>query len=274
MKRCYLWILGLILALPLNAQSLFELVEGAEGKIIVVPRQARFNFQFEIPEATYRSYTPASTYTLDNKIRQFEPEYQPASVDELPMDMHVLSGAYRPFYNIYSPMLRSLSPMAFDFRETSFVPLNEQFTFSVTGEQYTWPALGGITNLSPALTWQSGNFSVAGHAFGGRHFTPFNNSPGYNMGIGLSAGYKLNEHVSFKSWGQYAHYFGQEKFNPYVLMTPFYNRTNVGGAVELMINENVGVGAGVQYEYNPMQRKMKPQYLLYPILKNVKIGWW
>jgi hypothetical protein len=50
------------------------------------------------------------------------------------------------------------------------------------------------------------------------------------------------------------------------------NHTGMGGAMEFMFTENIGAGMGVSYEYNPMRRRLEPQYLLYPIFRTSKKG--
>ena len=55
---------------------------------------------------------------------------------------------------------------------------------------------------------------------------------------------------------------------------PFFYHTQVGGAMEFKITDNFWMGAGVNYEYNPVRRKMEPQFLVYPVFKSgrFKIG--
>ncbi|KEJ85067.1 hypothetical protein HMPREF1002_04779 [Porphyromonas sp. 31_2] len=44
--------------------------------------------------------------------------------------------------------------------------------------------------------------------------------------------------------------------------------------MEFKITDNFWMGAGVNYEYNPVRRKMEPQFLVYPVFKSgrFKIG--
>ncbi|MCD8268247.1 MAG: hypothetical protein LUD46_07120 [Parabacteroides sp.] len=73
------------------------------------------------------------------------------SGDERPMDMQVLSEAYRPFFNVYAPMIRRVSPMAFDFREDVITPISNNAAVITTGSQYSWPELGGLTCISSSV---------------------------------------------------------------------------------------------------------------------------
>jgi hypothetical protein len=258
-----------------QAQTPTELIYtvNKEGKIMAVPKYR--TYELGIPAYSYKSYTPSSNREMEMKLKEFVPEL-PLSLDERPMDMQVLSAAYRPFFDIYAPMMRAVSPMAYDFSETSIVPINEKMAFFAIGTQYTWPGMGGQTTISPGMIWQQDKWTITGGGFAGRFYTPLNLSPGYVIGAHLQIGYDVNERITLRSWGKYAHYGNRENYNPYMLMNPFFNHTSVGGAAEYMLNEHFGIGGGVNYDYNPYNRRMERQYLLFPVFrnKNIKISVW
>lgn len=276
MKRgCLLLIMISLLVHFVQAQTPAELTYtvNKEGKIIAIPKFK--TYELNIPEYSYKSYTPSSNREIEMKLQEFMPEFQPV-LDERPMDMQVLSAAYRPFFDIYAPMMYAVSPMAFDFSETSINPISDNLAFFTTGTQYSWPGLGRITTINPGMIWHQDNWTITGGGFAGRFHTPFNPHPGYMGGVNLQVRYDINERIALRTWGQYAFYGDGEKDNPHMLMNPFFNHTNVGGAVEFMINENFGIGGGVNYEYNPRLRRMQPQYLVFPVFKskNIKVGIW
>lgn len=268
MKKVWLLCLFGLLVCPLHAQLVPDRIETGSGKLFFPPRPRNFNFNFQIPEAVFSSYTPFSTLTVDKKLSEFKLDYVSVPATERPMDMQILSDAYMPFFNEYAPMLRKVSPTAFDFRETSLTPLTDQTTFFVTGQQFTWPGAGGVTDIRSGLIWQQGALTLSGSGFAGRYFTPFNASPDFMAGAGVQAHYSINNWLGVRGWGQYTYYDKNERYNPHMLMNPYYNHTSVGGAVELYLNESVGVGMGVNYEFNPWKRKMEPQYLVYPIFRS------
>ncbi|MDR1562863.1 MAG: hypothetical protein LBS54_07270, partial [Dysgonamonadaceae bacterium] len=214
-----------------------------EGKIIVMPR--RKTYELTVPAYSYASYTPASTMLTDMKLREFVPETPPGAPDELPMNMQVLSDAYRPFFNVYMPMLRRVSPFASDFSELSVVPLNDHLAFLTGGVQATWPGLGGMTRVSSALVWSQGRWTLSGGGFAGRFYTPFNLSPEFMGGANLQLRYEAGERLAFRAWGQYAAYSGDKAQTPFLLMNPSMNQTGAGGAVEFMFTKNLGIGTGV-----------------------------
>ncbi|MDR1403142.1 MAG: hypothetical protein LBJ60_05515 [Tannerellaceae bacterium] len=274
-RRCLLLLMilsGAYFALAQTPAKLTYTVN-KEGKVIAIPKYK--TYELSIPEYSYKSYTPSSKMKMEMKLQEFIPEYR-LSLDERPMDMQVLSAAYRPFFDIYAPMMRAVSPTAFDFQETSIVPVNDNMAFFATGVQYSWPGMGGLTTINPGMMWRQNNWTVTGGGFAGRYYTPFNPHPEYMGGANLQVRYDVNERIALRTWGQYTYYDGAEKNNPHLLMSPFYNHTSVGGAAEFMINENFGIGGGVNYEYNPHKRRMEPQYLLFPVFrsKNIKVGVW
>lgn len=246
------------------AQTDLTWIRTKEGKIVAVPKRAVFHLN--LPKTIFKSYTPSDRHIIEAKLREFTPNLTaPIQFEqERPMDMMILSEAYRPFFNPYTPMLWAVSPMALDFNEISILPLNEQASFFASGQQYTWPGVGGLTRMNVGTTWQNDrvNFSVSG--FGGRYYTPFNPSPMLMGGFRATAGYELTDWLGVRGWGQYVFYEGDEKRNPHMLLNPFYNHTSVGGAFEFKIQEDFRIGVGVNYEYNPFNGRMSPQLLLFP----------
>lgn len=263
MKKLCLFLLFITWGLSsVSAQADFAFMLNKEGKIVALPKFTKF--EFNIPELSYKSYTPSSTRMTDDLLKSYQPQ-ETTNFDERPMDMQVLSGAYKPFYEEYAPMLRRVSPTAFDFREVEFIPLNENLAFAVTGQQQTWPGMGGITSVSPSLVWQSGPWQVDGGAFAARYFTPFNQSPELVLGANLHGSYQMTDWLKLHGWGQYAGYDSNERRNPHMLLSPYYNHNSIGGAFEFKLNEDFGVGAGLQYEFNPMRNKWERQILLFPV---------
>lgn len=269
MKRGISLLLMLLCVLCLNAQTEFTWTQNGKGKIIALPKRATFGLN--MPKFDYgKFYTPSNRINIEEQLRKFKPDFRDHtdfrySQDDRPMDMEVLSTAYKPFFNIYAPMIREISPMAFDFHEVSLVPVTPNLTFVTSGRQYTWPGLGGITRLNTELMWQSGKWTLTGGAFGGRFFTPFNPSPQFMGGFNAMAAYDISDWLTVKGWGQYAFYSKYEERNPHMLMNPFYNHTSVGGAFEIKVNDSgFKVGVGVNYEYNPIRGKMEPQFMLFP----------
>lgn len=264
MKRGFLLIMVLLCSMGLRGQSDFSFILNKEGKIIVIPKNK--TYELNIPKFSYKTYTPATTRKIDHELREFTPSLVPY-MDERPMDMQISSEAYRPFFNVFTPMLREVSPMALDFNETYVKRLNDHFDFLANGTQYTWPGAGGITRMTTALSWQSGNWRLTGGAFGGRFFTPFNPNPDLMGGFNAEAAFQATDWLKIRGWGQYT-FYGNEKQNPHMLSNPFLNHTQVGGALEFKLGDDFGIGVGVNYEYNHLRRKMEPQYLIYPIFNN------
>jgi hypothetical protein len=265
-----LFLSGVFLA---QGQSSFIYTVNDEGKIIAIPTP-RVNWSLKIPELSYKSYTPSTTAGIDTKLQEFLPEMS-LSLDERPENMQILSAAYRPFFNAYTPMLRRSSPMAFDYSELSVTPLAENLSFLVHGYRQTFPGAGGTTAINPLLAWRKGKWTLQGGGFAGKFYTPFNPHPELMGGLNILASYDATDWLTVKTWGQYT-YYGKEKNNPHMLMNPMFNHTGVGGAMEFMIFDNVGVGVGVNYEFNHLKRKMEPRYLVYPVIKagKFKIGAW
>jgi hypothetical protein len=275
MKRIRLLLLFLSLMPGLQAQQDVSFTIDKEGKIIMVPKFKTYTLN--IPELSYQTYTPASTTGIDKLLQEFIPETKPTALDERPMDMHILSSAYRPFFDVFTPMYRRMSPFALDFKEASIVPINEKLMLLTIGQQETWPLLGGQTDINSMLVWSNNRLTILGGASAGRFYTPYNASPEYSLGANLQLRYEMNDRMAVRTWGQYTHFSGKERLNPYVMSNPaFYNSTGVGGALEFMFNENFGVGGGVEYNFNYIKGRMEARPVFYPVFKTgkVSIGVW
>lgn len=277
MKRVISLLALLLWACTLNAQSDFTWTRNKDGKIIVLPKRPVFGLN--LPKIDYEKLYLHSTHSLiEEQLRTFKPELQDeiqfhVGLEDRPMDRQVLSTAYQPFFNPYTPMLRQISPMALDFHEVSLVPIDEKLTFVTSGQQYTWPGVGGLTRINTGLTWNVDRWTFSGGAFAGRFFTPFNPSPQLTGGFNVMASYELTDWMTIRGWGQYAFYSNKEEKNPHMLLNPFYNHTSVGGAFEIKVNDSgFKVGVGVNYEVNPMNGKMNRQFLIYPAGKIGRIS--
>ena len=272
MKRGYFIIIALMACiLQGHAQSTMDFVLNREGKVTAVPKFKQFDFN--IPEFSYKTYTPSIRTELEKKLREFTPDFPPLA-DERPMDMQIQSLAYRPFFNVFTPMIRRVSPMALDFQEFAFTPISETTGVLTVGEQFTWPGVGGLTRISSSMVWQQGRLTLTGGAFAGRYFTPFNYSPDFMGGVNATISIETTDWLTIKGWGQYALYQKGERMNPHMLLNPYYNHSSVGGAFEFKVTEGFRFGVGINYEYNPWSRKMDPQFLVYPAFnnKNIRIG--
>ena len=161
MKRGISLIILLLCALCLQAQSDLTWIRTKEGRMVAVPKRAVFDLN--LPKFAYKSFTPSDRQLIEAKLREFIPDLpvQSAYEQERPMDMIISSTAYQPFFNPYTPMLRRVSPMALDFHEVSVVPISEQVAFITSGQQYTWPGVGGLTRINTELLWTHDRFSLS-----------------------------------------------------------------------------------------------------------------
>lgn len=265
MKWGYIMVVWGLFALSGHAQSELAMSLNREGKITFIPKKQ--SYRLEIPEFSYdyKRYERAATPDLDARLRTFIPQLSPRFEDR-PMDRQILSTAYKPFFEVYLPMVRRVSPMALDFNETVVAPVDQNFSLFVNGQQNTWPGAGGNTFLTGGVAWSEGRWSVATSAFGGRFFTPFNPSPGFMGGVNMDVRFEVTDWMAMRLWGQYANYQGNS-FNSFVLLNPSYQHTSVGTAFEFKVTDTFGVGMGINYEYNPFRRKMDRQIMVYPIFR-------
>lgn len=272
-----LCLLGLGATAQTSHRPQLRFVLDQEGKLKAVP-VLQTAYDIQIPEISYKLYTPEniSLKLINIEQQTFKPAELPA-MSERPMDMNILSEAYRPFFNVYTPMLRRVSPMALDFDEYAAYPVGVNSGLILNGRQFTWPGSGGTTTLEAAFAWTNERLTLTAGAFGGRYYTPYSIAPGFIGGINASARYEVNDWMALRGWGQYA-YSDNNGVDPFLQLNPMLNQTNLGGAVEFKLGDEVGFGIGINYQYNHFNNRMERQYLFYPAIggrnSRIKIGAW
>lgn len=240
-----------------------QFIVNEEGKLSAVPAFHEPG-EIYIPETSYKTYKPSDVRMekLSMEQKSFPSEYLPVLM-ERPMDMNVLSEAYKPFFNIYTPMLRRVSPMALDFDEYAIYPVGVNGAFMVNGRQFSWPAIGGTTTAEAAIAWTNERLTVSGGLFAGRYYSPYVSSPGFIGGININTRYEVNDWLALRGWGQYS-YSDKNGKDPFLQMNPLLNQTNLGGAVEFKVGDNAGFGIGVNFQRNNFNNRMERQYIFYP----------
>ncbi|MCD8193422.1 MAG: hypothetical protein LUD74_02520 [Tannerellaceae bacterium] len=264
MKKEYLILIVMcVVSITGWSQPGLTTITDKEGKIVVIPQFV--NYELNIPPLSYTTYTPAGLEAGKLNLSFTDSVKYTLHITEHPMDMQVLSGAYKPFFDIYAPMRRRVSPMAYDFEEFVISPVNENISIVTYGHQYTWPGSGGITTVGSSVMWTNGRWTAGGGLAAGRFYTPYNHSPGFTgSAIGYTS-FQATDWLKLNAWGRYTLYNKDEKYNPALYLNPYQPHTNVGGSMEFKITDKFGVGIGLDYKYNPMRRRMEREQLFYPL---------
>ncbi len=270
MKKVYLICLLLTVTGLSFAQLPFRVFTDQEGKAHIFPRFKSMDFTMPGISYTNLYYTQK---TPDLEMTWPENSYtKPLAFADRPMDMQILSGAYRPFFNAYTPMLIRTNPFAFDFFEAYQYKINNHTAFTVTGLQSTWPGSGRIHTVSTGIAWNQDRLSLWGGGFAGRYATPFDLSPGVMGGFYAGASYQATEWLKLNAWGEYTIYDKAGKENMFLYSDLFHKKTSVGGSMEFKVSDSFGFGIGMQHNYNPIHQKWERQQLIYPVIHSKKFG--
>ena len=262
MRRGFVIGMGLWLcALGIQAQSGLRLSMDKEGKIVALPTHK--DYSWEIPKESHQTVTPAGTTDLDARLREFKPEVESLDLWERPMDMQISSTAYQPFFNVYTPMLRRVSPMAMDFYESYGKPLNDSFGLVSRGVQYSWPGVGGMTFLNAGAVWHKDRWTIEGTGVAGRFYTPINPHPAVAVGIQGQVGYEVSDWLRLRTFGQYIHTNKAGK-STFLDMNPFLYKTEVGGALDFKIRDDFRFGIELKYQRSPFSNRWDRQLWFVP----------
>ena len=251
-----------ICAVNTHAQSGFSWFLDNEGKIIALPKSQK-KIEMNIPKTTYQSFSPFSFARTKSELSLLSPNAPLPSLTERPMDMHISSGAYQPFFNVYTPMLQKANPMSLDFCELFIKQINDRFDVIATGIQFTWGGIGGTTYMNSAISWHNDRWRLYAGGFGSRTYNLFNPHPDVTIGVNIQMDYQANDWLTLKTWGQYAHY-DEGKGNPHFMANPYFSQSVVGGAFNIKVSDNFSFGVGFNYDYTGSQGKRNRSYLFYP----------
>ena len=255
-------LIAWLCSMNVEAQSNFSWFLDNEGKIIALPKGQK-KIEMNIPKTDYKSFSPLSITQFKSRLSLLAPHDPFAPFAERPMDMHISSGAYQPFFNVYTPMLRQVNPMSLDFCETFIKQINDRFDLIATGIQYTWGGTGGMNYMNSAVSWHNDRWRLYVGGFGSRTYNLFNPHPDVAIGVNIQMDYQANDWLTLKTWGQYAHY-NEGKGNPHFMANPYFSQSVIGGAFNVKVSEKFSFGFGFNYDYNASQGRRNRSYLFYP----------
>jgi hypothetical protein len=254
-----------VLSCSLKAQQQFNVMFDKDGKAFIIPSSRKYTIEASEPLssscADYKSNPPPQPFIDGSNAQQ-------SQLASLPSNINVLSSAYAPFFNPYTQMFARVSPFALDFNETNAVMIYDNLAAIIQGRKTTWPLLSGQTDISSSIVWRNNRLTVAGGVFAGNYYTPLNLSPALMGGISLDARYEMSDKFALRGWGQYAVHGANGANNPWIYNNAWMNHTGAGGAIEYMVNDNFGIGGGVEYRFNPMKGKLEPHPVVYPVFKH------
>ena len=162
------WMIGIMVwsLFRVEAQNRLKFIMDKEGKLFAIPVET--NYEIRIPEVSYKSYTPVSEQNRQ-MLERYQDIYQKFSEDtandiaffsfpvgereaDRPMNMNTLSEAYRPFFNPYTPMLRSMNPMALDYNEYYLNQRNAKLSIGEKLNKYYFSELLKFPQIKKRLT--------------------------------------------------------------------------------------------------------------------------
>jgi hypothetical protein len=141
------------------------------------------------------------------------------------------------------------NPLTFEFNNTQKDQLNNRFFILSKGKKTTYMGLGGYTQLSSSLGWQSSNkLAIDVGGFVVQQFESATLSQRNMMGVGIRTKYDLTDNVQFNSWGQYASSGANN--NTLVGFNTLFPHSGIGSSVSVRIKSLSKIEGGVEYQYN------------------------
>ena len=139
--------------------------------------------------------------------------------------------------------------LPFEFNNVQKDQITNRFFILSKGKKTTYMGLGGYTQLSSSLGWQSSNkLTIDGGVFIVQQFEFATLSQRNMMGVGIRTKYDLTDKVQFNSWGQYANSGANN--NTLVGFNTLFPHSGIGSSVSVRIKSLSKIEGGVEYQYN------------------------
>ena len=186
---------------------------------VVLPEFSKLNFSdFDQPTRLFKSTHSISTASLKKQITYS--------------------------YSVFA----TNSALTFEFNNTQKDQLNNRFFVLSKGKKTTYMGLGGYTQLSSSLGWQSSKkLTIDGGVFVVQQFESATLSQRNMMGVGIRTKYDLTDKVQFNSWGQYA---SSGENNTLAGFNSLFPHSGIGSSVSVRIKSLSKIEGGVEYQYN------------------------
>jgi len=187
---------------------------------VVLPELPKLNFSdFDQPTRLFKSTHSISTASLKNPVTYS--------------------------YSVFA----TNNALPFEFNNTQKDQITNRFFILSKGKKTTYMGLGGYTQLSSSLGWQSSKkLTIDGGVFVVQQFESTTLSQRNMMGVGIRTKYDLTDKVQFNSWGQYAS--SGENNNTLAGFNSLFPHSGIGSSVSVRIKSLSKIEGGVEYQYN------------------------
>lgn len=140
------------------------------------------------------------------------------------------------------------NPLPFEFNNVQKDQITNRFFILSKGKKTTYMGLGGYTQLSSSLGWQSSKkLTIDAGGFVVQQFESATLSQRNMMGASIGTKYDLTDKVQFNSWGQYA---SSDENNTLAGFNSLFPHSGIGSSVSVRIKSLSKIEGGVEYQYN------------------------
>jgi len=169
------------------------------------------------------------------------------------------------YTDLFSPNL-FISPYASGLR---FNPTMRNYNWSDTtkssaylsifpfNQHTTYIGLGEYNNIGSSLLWTPTNkLTIETSAFISKQFGYVLPSRQILYGTGVVLSYAMTDKLLFRIWGQYVTPGNNDLF---LNVNSLFPKTNIGADLHYKMNQKIGVGVGVEYQYDKKESTWKQE---------------
>ena len=162
------------------------------------------------------------------------------------------------------------NPFEMDYERYAEFLLSPEVILDAYSNYNTYPTMGSIMEAGAGVVYYSPNerWELSGGVYAAKYTIP-SRMHGAQMDLGLNAsvGYRINDRMRIRAFGQYSGYGKSNSLNGY--MNPMYPQSGYGIVMEVKVTDWLELHGGMERVYDPTKMKWTTVPLLYPVI-NIK----
>lgn len=163
-------------------------------------------------------------------------------------------------------MVSNYDPNALDYEQYATFPLSNVATLSTFSTYNTYPTMGTIIQVGANYFYQPNErWELMGGVYSAKYTIPSRmHGAQADFGLNASVGYRFNNHLLLRFYGQYSGFGKQNSLNGY--MNPSYPQSYYGAVLEWKVNDFLELHGGVERTYSPTKMKWVTVPVFSPVI--------
>lgn len=211
-----------------------------------------------IPAVAQNNNEIHQTISLTDRHPQYDmsnPQFLPEPGTFFPM---VSKDLLNP--NLLLPLNTSISRFnseIWNYNLSDTTKWSNHFSLVSFNQLATHTGLGKYNNIGMSFLWSPiHNLYIETSAFVSKQFGYVFTSRHILYGTGMTLNYVITDKLLFRTWGQYV---APGNDDPFLNLNHFFPKTCAGADLEYKLNQKIGIGVGIEYQYDKKESTWKSE---------------